>query len=323
MTDASLAFVFPGQGSQSIGMLTAAYTLSDDVRHTFAEASEALGYDVRGLIAEGDEAALDFTETTQPVLLTCSVALWRAWLSQGGAVPDLLAGHSLGEFSALTCAGSFDFADALRLVRERGRFMQSAVPVGEGSMAAVLGLDDADIRRICEETSLSDGGVVSPVNYNAPGQVVIAGHAGAVEAAIGALKSAGAKRCIPLAVSAPFHTSLMRPAGEKLAEILAETPVRAPEIPVIHNVHAQPEEDIQAIRDLLVSQISSPVMWTDCVRSLVAAGATRLAECGPGSVLCKLNKRIDRSISSFPMERPEDLQKLLDISQTQAEGRYE
>lgn len=320
MTDASLAFVFPGQGSQSTGMLTAAYTLSDDVRHTLAEASDALGYDVWALVAEGDQAALDLTETTQPVLLACSVALWRAWRSQGGAVPALLAGHSLGEFSALTCAGSFDFADALRLVRERGRFMQSAVPVGDGSMAAVLGMDDADIRRICDETSASYGGVVSPVNYNAPGQVVIAGHAGAVETAIGALKSAGAKRCVPLSVSAPFHTSLMLPAGEKLAQTLAETPVRAPEIPVIHNVHAQPEQNAQAIRDLLVSQISSPVMWTECVRSLVAAGATRLGECGPGSVLCKLNKRIDRSISSFPMEAPEDLQELLGITQTQAEG---
>jgi len=323
MADASLAFVFPGQGSQATGMLTAAYALSDDVRHTFSEASEALGYDVRALVAEGDQAALDLTETTQPVLLACSVAIWRAWLSQGGAVPALLAGHSLGEFSALTCAGSFDFADALRLVRERGRFMQSAVPVGDGSMAAILGLDDADIRRICDETSAASGEVVSAVNYNAPGQVVIAGHAGAVEAAIRALKAAGAKRCMPLAVSAPFHTSLMRPAGEKLAEILAETPIRTPEIPVIHNVHAQPEKNTQTIRDLLVSQISSPVMWTDCVRSLVAAGATRLAECGPGKVLCKLNKRIDRTINSFPMETPEDLQALLSISHTQAEGRHE
>lgn len=319
MTDASLAFVFPGQGSQTIGMLAAAYTLSDDVKTAFAEASDALDYDVWALISEADQAALNLTETTQPVLLACSVALWRAWRAQGGPSPALLAGHSLGEFSALTCAGSLDFADALRLVRERGRFMQSAVPVGEGSMSAVLGLDDADIRRICEETAAARGEVVAAVNYNAPGQVVIAGHAGAVDAATDALKAAGAKRCMPLSVSAPFHTSLMQPAGKKLAEVLAGIVIRTPQIPVIHNVHARAESDPGSIRDLLVAQIASPVMWTDCVRSLLAGGATRLAECGPGNVLCKLNKRIDRSIESFPLEAPEDLQTLLDVSNTPPE----
>ncbi|MEQ8516132.1 MAG: ACP S-malonyltransferase, partial [Chromatocurvus sp.] len=248
----------------------------------------------------------------QPVLLACSVALWRSWRAQGGAAPALLAGHSLGEFSALTCAGSLDFADALRLVRERGRFMQSAVPVGEGAMAAVLGMSDADIRRICEETATAQGGVVSAVNYNAPGQVVIAGHADAVDAATKALTAEGAKRCIPLSVSAPFHTALMQPAGEKLAGVLADIAIKAPAIPVVHNVHARTEPDPDKIRQLLVAQIASPVMWTDCVRSLVAGGATRLAECGPGNVLSKLNKRIDRSIDSFPLESPEGLQALLD-----------
>lgn len=323
MADASLAFVFPGQGSQKIGMLAAAYTLSDDVRRTFAEASDALGYDVWALVAEGDQAALNLTENTQPVLLAASVALWRSWLAQGGAMPAMLAGHSLGEFSALTCAGSLDFADALRLVRERGRFMQSAVPVGEGAMAAVLGIDDADIRRICEETASAQGEVVAPVNFNAPGQVVIAGHTGAVHVAIEALKAAGAKRAIPLPVSAPFHTTLMQPAGERLAEVLAGIAVRTPEIPVIHNVHARAEHDPDSIRAVLVAQIASPVMWTDCVRTLTGAGVTRVAECGPGNVLCGLNRRIDKSIDNYPLESPEGIQALLEASSTQSEGEHE
>lgn len=312
MTHDSLAFVFPGQGSQKTGMLAAAYTLSDDVRVTFEEASQALGYDVWALIAKGDQDALNLTETTQPVLLASSVAVWRLWHAQGGEAPAMMAGHSLGEFSALTCAGSLGFADALRLVRERGRLMQSAVPVGEGAMAAVLGMEDADIQRICDETATAHQSVVAAVNFNAPGQVVIAGHAGAVKAAAEALKAAGAKRVMPLPVSAPFHTTLMQPAGEKLADILADLPISSPKIPVIHNVHARSEPDPDRIRELLTTQIASPVMWTDCVRALVDAGMTRFGECGPGSVLCGLNRRIDKTIDSFPLETPEGIQSLID-----------
>ena len=312
----SLAFVFPGQGSQKIGMLAAAYALSAEVRATFQEASQALGYDVWALIAEGDQAELNLTENTQPVLLASSVAIWRLWHARGGESPAMMAGHSLGEFSALTCAGSLEFADALRLVRERGRLMQCAVPVGEGAMAAVLGVEDADIRRICEETAAAHAQVVAPVNFNAPGQVVIAGHANAVEAAAESLKSAGAKRVIPLPVSAPFHTTLMQPAGEKLAEILADMSITAPTIPVIHNVHAQSEKSPDRIRELLTTQIASPVMWTDCVRALVDSGMTQFAECGPGSVLCGLNRRIDKTIASFPPESTERIQSLIDKNNT-------
>ena len=323
MADAALAFVFPGQGSQKTGMLASAHTLSDDVRSTFEEASDALGYDVWALVSEGDQAALNLTENTQPVLLACSVALWRTWRAQGGAAPAVMAGHSLGEFSALTCAGSLEFPDALCLVRERGRFMQSAVPVGEGAMAAVIGLDDANIQRICSETATALSQVVAPVNFNAPGQVVIAGQAAAVETATDALKSAGAKRALPLPVSAPFHTTLMQPAGDKLADILAGLEVKPPQIPVIHNVHARPEQEADTIRDLLVTQIASPVLWTDCVRALAQTGATRFAECGPGNVLCGLNRRIDKSIESFPLETPEGIQALLAELDAETEAPHE
>lgn len=312
MTHDALAFVFPGQGSQKTGMLAAAHTLSDDVRATFEEASQTLGYDVWALISKGDQDALNLTETTQPVLLASSVAVWRLWHAQGGELPAMMAGHSLGEFSALTCAGSLEFADALRLVRERGRLMQSAVPVGEGAMAAVLGMEDTDVRRVCDETATAHDRVVAPVNFNAPGQIVIAGHAAAVDAAAEALKAAGAKRVMPLPVSAPFHTVLMRPAGEKLAGILADVPIKSPNIPVVHNVHARSETDPDRIRELLTTQIASPVMWSDCVRAMVDAGMTRFGECGPGNVLCGLNRRIDKTIDSFPLETPEGIQSLID-----------
>ena len=225
-----LAFVFPGQGSQKVGMLADLAAAFPEVKNTFAEASDALDYDMWALVQEGEQAQLNLTETTQPVLLTASVAVWRLWLAQGGLRPAMMAGHSLGEFSALVCAGAIDFADAVRLVRARGQYMQTAVPVGEGAMAAVLGLDDAKIEEICAATD----GVVEAVNYNSPGQVVVAGHTQAVEAALGALKDAGAKRAMLLPVSAPFHTSLMRPAGEKLAQALAELTINAPVIPVVH-----------------------------------------------------------------------------------------
>jgi [acyl-carrier-protein] S-malonyltransferase len=223
----------------------------------------------------------------------------------------LLAGHSLGEFSALVCAGSLAFDDAVRLVRRRGEFMQTAVPVGEGGMAAIIGLDDDSINRICGEVSAAGDGEVAAVNFNSPGQVVIAGHAAAVEQASAALKAAGAKRAMPLPVSAPFHTSLMRPAGERLAEVLASIAIQAPAIPVVHNVHARPESDPERIRGLLVEQIYSPVQWTACVAYMAAQGVNQVVECGPGKVLSGLNKRIDGALDSHSLEEPAGLAETL------------
>ena len=303
MSEKLTAFVFPGQGSQKVGMLLAAHAEYAVVRDTFAEASSVLGYDMWDLIQRGDQDALNLTETTQPVLLASSVALWRAWQSQGGAAPALMAGHSLGEFSALVCAGAIAFPDALGLVRQRGQFMQSAVPVGEGAMAAIIGLDDERINTICAATE----GVVAAVNFNSPGQVVIAGHTASVEAAIVALKEAGAKRAMPLPVSAPFHTELMRPAGERLAEAIANVDIKAPGTPVVHNVTAATEADPDKIRALLVQQIYSPVQWTGCVRTIIETGVTHIVECGPGKVLSGLNRRIDKSVDSYSIEEPEAL----------------
>ncbi len=288
-------------------MLAAAHEAYEAVRDTFAEASDTLGYDMWALVQDGPQESLNLTETTQPVLLTSSVALWRAWQAQGGARPAVMAGHSLGEFSALVCAGALGFADAVKLVRSRGQFMQSAVPVGEGAMAAIIGVDDADIERICDATSTADA-VVSAVNYNSPGQVVIAGHTAAVDAAIEALKAEGAKRAMPLPVSAPFHTSLMRPAGEKLEQAIAGIDIASPDIPVVHNVHAATETEPEKIRALLVQQIYSPVRWTSCVQAMVSMGAQRVVECGPGKVLSGLNRRIDKSLESFALEDPEALE---------------
>jgi [acyl-carrier-protein] S-malonyltransferase len=307
MSDKLIAFVFPGQGSQKVGMLAAAHERFQAVRDTFAEASGVLGYDMWDLIQNGEQDALNLTETTQPVLLTSSVALWRAWLEQGGHRPGIMAGHSLGEFSALVCAGALGFADAVQLVRQRGAFMQTAVPVGEGAMAAIIGLDDDAINRICGEVSASAGGVVSAVNFNSPGQVVIAGHTAAVEQAIAELKAAGAKRAMPLPVSAPFHTQLMKPAGERLADAVAGIAVSSPEIPVVHNVHAAPEHDPQRIRELMVEQIYSPVQWTRCVETIAKSGAVNIVECGPGKVLSGLARRIDKSLQCFSLEEPDDM----------------
>ncbi|MGB1544832.1 ACP S-malonyltransferase [Spongiibacter sp. UBA1325] len=302
-----LAFVFPGQGSQKVGMLADLAAAFPEVKNTFAEASDALDYDMWALVQEGEQAQLNLTETTQPVLLTASVAVWRLWLAQGGLRPAMMAGHSLGEFSALVCAGAIDFADAVRLVRARGQYMQTAVPVGEGAMAAVLGLDDAKIEEICAATD----GVVEAVNYNSPGQVVVAGHTQAVEAALGALKDAGAKRAMLLPVSAPFHTSLMRPAGEKLAQALAELTINAPVIPVVHNVHAQTEANPAQIKELLTQQIYSAVKWVSCVQTMTDSGIEMTVECGPGKVLSGLNKRIQKSLQCLNVESPETLEAAL------------
>ncbi|MGK0500862.1 MAG: [acyl-carrier-protein] S-malonyltransferase, partial [Oceanicoccus sp.] len=255
MSENTLAFMFPGQGSQKVGMLAEIAAEFDLVKQTFAEASDALGYDMWDMVQNGEQEQLNLTERTQPILLTSSVALWRVWRQQKGPQPVMVAGHSLGEFSALVCAGSLAFADALTLVRDRGQFMQTAVPVGEGAMAAVLGLDDDVIIDICQQTG------AEAVNFNSPGQVVIAGKLAAVETAISLLKEAGAKRAMSLPVSAPFHTSLMRPAGEKLAEKVAGLEFSAPIIPVVHNVNAQTQTDPEKIKTLLVEQIYSPVKW--------------------------------------------------------------
>ncbi|MFT6052722.1 MAG: [acyl-carrier-protein] S-malonyltransferase [Halioglobus sp.] len=315
MPDNKVAFVFPGQGSQKIGMLAGSYERFEQVRDTFAEASDAVGYDMWGLIQNGEQEALNLTETTQPVLLTCSVALWRAWVAEGGMQASVMAGHSLGEFSALVCADALSFSDAVLLVRQRGIFMQAAVPVGVGAMAAVIGLDDDSINRICTESAAQSEGVVAAVNFNSPGQVVIAGHVGAVEEATGRLKEAGAKRVLPLPVSAPFHTELMCPAGENLKQELTSVRISPPAVPVIHNVHAQVESDPEVIRALLVQQISSPVQWTRCIQSIVDMGVEQLVECGPGKVLSGLNRRIDKTLSSYSIEEPEALvQTIVELS---------
>ena len=312
MDTQQLALVFPGQGSQKVGMLAELGESFSIVKNTFAEASDALGYDMWDLVQNGEQAQLNLTETTQPVLLTASVAVWRLWGEQGGLRPSLLAGHSLGEFSALVCAGAIEFADAVRLVRSRGQYMQTAVPVGEGAMAAVLGLDDAQIVQICAEAAAGTG-VVEAVNFNSPGQVVIAGQVAAVDKAIELLKAAGAKRAMPLPVSAPFHTSLMRPAGEKLALALADITVRQPSIPVVHNVHGKTESDPAAIKALLVEQIYSAVKWVECVETMVSAGINTTIECGPGKVLSGLNKRINKSLNGLNIESPASLAAALDF----------
>ncbi len=309
MTQSKLAFVFPGQGSQKVGMLAAMAAGQPLVEQTFAEASEQLGYDLWQLVQQGPQQELNLTERTQPMLLTAGVALWRVWQENGGVHPGLMAGHSLGEFTALVCADSIGFADAVKLVQQRGAFMQSAVPVGVGAMAAIIGLDDDSINRACAEAAAEE--VVAAVNYNSPGQVVIAGHAGAVERAIDLCKAAGAKRALPLPVSAPFHTDLMRPAGEQLALAIAGIEVRAPRIPVVHNVNARTEDSPERIKALLVEQIYSPVQWVDCVRAMRAGGAELAIECGPGNVLSGLNRRVEKTLTVAGLEDPAGLDKAL------------
>ena len=310
---ASLAFVFPGQGSQSVGMLTDAYKIFPEIAATFDQASAALGYDLWKLVCEGPADALALTERTQPLILTASVALYRAWLANGGAAPAVVAGHSLGEFSALVAAQALDFSDAVRLVRRRGQAMQAAVPVGEGAMAAIIGLEDQAINDICAHVSLGPNTHhVSAVNFNSPGQVVIAGHVDAVNAAIAELKAAGAKRALPLPVSAPFHTPLMASAGDVLAQALAEIRVTAPLMPVVSNVNAQLQNNPEEIKALLVKQIASPVLWTQCVQSMLTFGSDTFVECGPGKVLSGLIRRVDKQTLCLSIESPDDLRAALE-----------
>ena len=306
---ASLAFVFSGQGSQKVGMLAEVASNFAVVEKTFAQASEVLGYDLWQLCQQGEQEQLNQTETTQPLLLTASTALWRVWQEKNGAAPALLAGHSLGEWSALVAAGVVEFTDAVDLVRKRGAYMQTAVPKGEGAMAAVLNVEDEKIIEICREAS--SVGVVEAVNFNSPGQVVIAGQAAAVEKATELLKAAGAKRVLPLPVSAPFHTSLMKPAADNMAAHINATVFKAPQIPVVHNVHAKTEQDPEVIKQLMIQQIDSAVLWVDCVKALQAQGITSVVECGPGKVLCGLATRIDKSLSAYGLEDMSGLESAL------------
>ena len=305
MTQSHLAFVFPGQGSQKIGMLADLSSQYSLVAETFSEASSALGYDLWDLVQNGSQDDINLTERTQPLLLAASVAIWRVWQHKGGAQPVLMAGHSLGEWSALVCAGVVAFGDAIKLVQQRGKFMQEAVPAGQGAMAAIIGLDDASIIDACKQAE--QGEVVAAVNFNSPGQVVIAGAAGAVERASALCKEAGAKRALPLPVSAPFHTSLMRPAAEKLAAQIYNTSFSTPDIPVVHNVTAEPESNPEKIKALMIEQIFSAVRWVDCVNTLSARGIATTIECGPGKVLSGLNKRINKDLNTLSIETSEEL----------------
>jgi [acyl-carrier-protein] S-malonyltransferase len=303
----SLAFVFPGQGSQSVGMLAALAGQSPTVRATFDEASKVLGYDLWQLCQQGPAEELNATERTQPAMLAAGVATWRVWQERKGAVPALVTGHSLGEFTALVAAGAIDFTTCVELVRFRGRAMQEAVPAGHGAMAALLGLEDADVEAACAEAAAT-GGVVEAVNYNSPGQVVIAGEKAAVLRAIELAKARGAKRAIELPVSVPSHSSLMKAAGARLGEKLASTGIRAPRIRYLSAVDAREHDAPDDIRELLVRQLSSPVRWTATVAALTAAGARQVVECGPGGVLAGLVKRITRGgdTQSFALETPDN-----------------
>lgn len=287
------AFVFPGQGSQAVGML-AGFADNPVVSETLAEASDAIQMDIAKLIAEGPKEDLDLTTNTQPVMLSASVAFYRAWLAAGGALPEVVAGHSLGEFSALVAAGVIPFADAVRLVRFRAQVMQEAVPVGKGGMAAILGLSDEDVMAACAEAA--QGEVVEPANFNAPAQLVIAGHKGALERACEVAKAKGAKRAIMLPVSAPFHSSLLSPASERLKEYMASLTFSVPEIPLINNVDVAITNDPEAIKDALVRQVANSVRWVETVRKMAAMGITHVVECGPGRVLAGLCRRIEGSL---------------------------
>jgi [acyl-carrier-protein] S-malonyltransferase len=301
----TIAFVFPGQGSQSVGMM-AGFEGHPLVRSTFDEASAALGEDLWTLVTDGPEVALNQTVNTQPVMLSAGVAVWRAWQAAGGPMPGMVAGHSLGEYTALVVAGALAFRDAVPLVRYRAQVMQEAVPAGVGAMAAILGLDADGVTAACAEAA--NGQVVEPVNFNTPEQIVIAGHREAVERAIEAATAKGAKRGVLLPVSAPFHSSLMRPAAERLATRLAGVPVSAPSLPVVHNADVAEHPGPDAIRAALARQAASPVRWVETIRSFASRGVTHVVECGPGRVLTGMCKRIDRNLKGFALDAGADIE---------------
>jgi [acyl-carrier-protein] S-malonyltransferase len=305
------AFVFPGQGSQAIGMLNG-FGDHPIVKQTVAEASDALDVDLGKLIAEGPKEELDSTINTQPVMLTAAVACYRAWLEAGGAKPALVAGHSLGEYSALVAAGVVAFKDAVPLVRFRAKVMQEAVPFGVGGMAAILGLSDDDVRSVCLESAQDN--VVEPVNFNAPAQVVIAGHKAAVERACEAAKARGAKRALVLPVSAPFHSSLLKPASDRLREYLTNVPFTVPQIQLINNVDVAVVNDVDAIKDALVRQAANPVRWVEVIQKMVAQEVTHIVECGPGKVLAGLVKRINPDLMGEALFDNASLEKILEMN---------
>lgn len=300
---ASLAFVFPGQGSQAVGMLAEIGAAQSIVVDTFTEASDALGYDLWALTQQGPADVLNQTDKTQPAILTASIALWRLWAEQSAVQPAYLAGHSLGEYSALVAANSVSLADAVRLVERRGQLMQAAVPAGTGGMAAILGLDDADVQAACAEAA--EGEVVSAVNFNSPGQVVIAGAAAAVERAIEACKARGARRAMALPVSVPSHCALMQPAAEQFAESLAAIEWQQPSIALVQNVSAEIVTDLAVLEKNLLAQLYSPVRWVESMVCLAAQGVTDVVECGPGKVLSGLNKRCIKGVNTYNLDSPE------------------
>jgi [acyl-carrier-protein] S-malonyltransferase len=301
-----IAFVFPGQGSQSVGMM-AGFDAHQAIKATFDEASQLLGQDLWVLVSSGPESELNQTFNTQPVMLTAGIAVWRAWQAAGGPLPAVVAGHSLGEYSALVASGALSFADALPLVRFRAQAMQEAVPAGVGAMAAILGLDVAAVESTCREAAAVTSQVVESVNFNGPEQIVIAGHKEAVERAIALATERGAKRGVLLPVSAPFHSSLIRPAVERLASKLAGVSLESPSIPVLHNVDVAERREPDAIRVALAQQAASPVRWVETIEAFAARGVTHVVECGPGRVLTGLNKRIVRELKSFALTDGADL----------------
>ena len=307
----SLAFVFPGQGSQAVGMLSELADRYAVVRTTFEEASQILGYDLWQLVQEGPAETLNQTDKTQPAILTASVALWRVWQELEGPRPSVVSGHSLGEYSALVCAGAISFADAVRLVKLRGEFMQEAVPEGVGAMSAILALADDKIEEACQLTAEDD--VVSPVNYNCPGQVVIAGNKAAVERAGAKCQEFGAKKVVPLPVSVPSHCALMKPAAERLATELDKIVIEEPRIPVVQNVDGQPQTNVDTIRENLLAQLYSPVRWVSCMQYMIDQGVDTTVECGPGKVLSGLNKKIQRSLKVLAVNDPESLTSTIEL----------
>ena len=310
-----IAVVFPGQGSQSPGMLDG-WGDHAVVRATLQEASDALGEDMGRLISQGSKEELALTTNTQPVMLVAGIAAWRMWCAEGGPRPVVLAGHSLGEYSALVAAGSLTLAQAAPLVRFRAAAMQEAVPVGAGAMAAILGLDATTVRDVCTQSNTNDGEIAEAVNFNDPAQAVIAGTRIGVERACEALKAAGAKRALMLPVSAPFHSSLMKPAADKLRQRLAETSFAAPQIPVINNIDVAEQADPEKIRDALYRQAFGPVRWVECVQAIVARGVGAVVECGPGKALTGMNKRIDAGLQALPVSDPQTLTATLATLQT-------
>jgi len=312
----SLALVFPGQGSQSLAMLGELATQHPVVRDAFAEASEGAGIDLWALSQQGPEEQLNRTEFTQPALLAAGIAVWRAWQQQGGTQPALLAGHSLGEYTALVAAGALTLHDAARLVRLRGQLMQEAAPAGTGAMAAVLGAEDDVVQLACEDASLD--GIVVPANYNSPGQIVIGGDAAAVDRALALLAERGVRKAMKLAVSVPSHTPLMREAAMRLGEAMALLPWQQPRTPVVQNVDAQVHDGVQSIQEALVRQLYLPVQWTGCVQALAASGAAHLYECGPGKVLTGLAKRIDKALDARALGTPVEFDAALQVFSSQA-----